>query len=139
MLFTAIVGVSLSAVPAVGTAVLLPPRKTFALEPSSLIVPVPAAPTAFVTVPVMVPVLSVNDSVPSKVVSLVIAVRTSTDVAPAASVMPPDAATQFVPLRYCSAPLAAVSVPTVALPLASVGVKLMAPAPAKSRLTSKTA
>ena len=61
-------------------------------------VPVPVAAPVLVTVPVMVPVLSVKASDASYVVSLVMAVRTSTLVLPAAIVTPPAAETQLVPL-----------------------------------------
>ena len=71
---------------------------------------------------------------------MVMAVRTSTLVLPAAIVTePPETFTQAAPSKYCSALVAPVSVPTVALPLLSVGVKLMAPALAVSRETVNTA
>ena len=135
----AMLGLSLSAAPVVGVAVALPARKTLLLLPSSWMVPVPLAPAALVTLPVMAPVLSVKASLPSKTASLVMLVRTRTAVLPAASVMPPLAETQPLPSWYCSALLAPVSVPAAAVPLSSVGVKLMAPALARSRLTSNTA
>ncbi|MFG6455790.1 hypothetical protein [Roseateles sp. BYS96W] len=139
--FTAMdtLGVSSSAAPTLGVAVLLPARKTLVLLPSSLIVPVPAAPAALVTAPVMAPVSSVNDSAPSNVASAVMDVLTSTEVTPAASVIPPDDGTHAAPSKYSSAALAPVSAPTEAVPLKSTGVNAMAPVLARSRLTWKTA
>ena len=53
--------------------------------------------------------------------SSVTATRTSTEVCPAAKVIPPaGTATQLVPLLYCNA--VPVSVPTIAVPLLSVGL-----------------
>ena len=89
---------SLLALPVVGVAELLPLLNTLVLVPSSLMVPVPLAAPELVTVPVMAPVLRVKVSEPSYVVSLVMAVRTSTLVAPAGIVMPEEAETQALPL-----------------------------------------
>ena len=58
-------GVSLSAVPAVAVALLLLARKVLLLLPLSRIVTVPLAPAGLATLPVMAPVLIVNDSLSS--------------------------------------------------------------------------
>ncbi len=62
---TEMVGLSLSAVPAVGVADWFVPRKMFVLLPSSLMVTVPLAAPPLVTVPVIAPVLIVKVSAPS--------------------------------------------------------------------------
>ena len=56
----------MSAVPAVVVAVVLVPRNTLVLLPSSLMVPVPVAAAVLVTVPpVKVPALRLKVSLPS--------------------------------------------------------------------------
>ncbi len=107
----------------------------------SVIVAVPVAPAAFVTLPVIAPVDSVKVSEASAMASSVVARRNCSEVWPAAMVTAPDTGVQLVPpsVETSSAEAAAVSVPTVAVPLPSVGVKLVAPLEALSSETVNTA
>ena len=75
----------------------------------------------------------------SEMASSVVAMRSCTEVAPAAMVTVPITGTQAAPLKNSSVLAALVSAPSVAVPLARLGVKTAAVALAFDRLTVKTA
>ncbi len=104
---------------------------------SSVIVAVPTA-LALAVVPAVTVAVSEKVSSPSAATSSLVATRICTLVLPAAIVTPPTGtATQAVPLKYSSA--VAVSVPTVAVPLDNVGLKVTAAADGLDSDTVKTA
>ena len=83
--------------------------------------------------------VSVKVSFGSEVVSLTVARRSCTEVAPGAIVTLPVTGTQALPLNCSSAAGAAVSVPSVALPFVSEGVKTTGLALGFDSVTVKTA
>src|SRR5690606_21506788 len=104
---------------------------------SSVIVPVPNA-VALAVVPAFTVTSRRKVSPESATGSSVVATRTCTAVAPAAIVTPAAVTgTHAAPSKYSSA--VAVSVPTMAEPLASAGVKVVGVALALDRLTVNTA
>ena len=92
----------------------------------SVIVAVPVTAVLLVTVPVMVPVERVKFSDDSGLASSVMAKRSCTEVWPAAMVTAPETVLQDVPpfVETSNVSVAAVSVPSVAVPLLRLGVKL---------------
>ena len=107
----------------------------------SVMVAVPVTPLPLVTVPVIAPVDSVKVSEDSARLSSVVASRNWTELWPAAMVTAPETVLQLAPplVETCSRLAAAVSVPSVAVPLLSVGVKLTAEVEVLFRETVKTA
>ena len=104
---------------------------------SSVIVAVPLA-LALPVLPAVTVAVSVKVSAPSAIGSSLVATRTCTEVWPAASVTPAAVTgCQAAPSNHSSA--VAVSVPTTAVPLASVGTKVTSPVLGVDRLTVKTA
>ena len=102
---------------------------------------VPVAAPVLVTVPVMPPVERVKVSVDSARASSVVAMRSCTELWPAAMVTAPVTVLQVLPpsVETSKVLAAGVSVPTVAVPLLKAGVKLTAVVEVLSRLTVKTA
>ena len=112
-------------------------RLTVVTSLSSLIVAVPTA-LAFEVEPAVRVAVRVKVSLPSAAKSSVVATRTCALVLPAAMVTPPTGtATHAVPLKYSS--VVPVSVPTVAVPEASAGLKVTAVVEGFDSATVKTA
>ena len=112
---------------------------TGATFPSVMVIVPNAPPLLVILPPLNVPVVSVKVSLPSLVASVVVAIRIFTEVVPWGIVIPDVAENHVVSLNEYSRVLAAaVSVPIVAVPLAIVGVNVVAAFAALLRETVKT-